>query len=89
MTDRNDRTGILAERFLMAAQQLGDHLLADLQERAPEFADGVAFAVDQGEALAVSFVIGESNSIELWSVNDYKTIRRISTVPLRSTRGKG
>jgi len=74
----------LAQTFLVAAQAIGDRMLAELVEKDPAFAEAVAAAVAHGERLAVQLALGEEPVIELTCANDYGKVRRVATIPLRN-----
>lgn len=78
----------LTQTFLDAAQAIGDHMLADLQDRDPDMAAAVAQAFALGESLQVAFVVNGDPRIELQSRNDYKTIRLISSIALSVPAGR-
>lgn len=75
----------LAQAFLVAAQALGDRMLVDLAQRDPAFAEAVAAAVEHGERLVLSLIVGDEPVAELSTRNDYNATKRISTIPLRNT----
>lgn len=77
----------LAQEFLTASQRLGDAMLADLQAKDPLLAQAVAVAVANGERLMLSFTLGEQPVIELLTHSDYRTVRRVCSIPLRGGHG--
>lgn len=74
----------LAQAFLAAAQALGDRMLVELAQRDPAFAEAVGTAVEHGERLVLSLIVGDEPVAELSTRNDYNATKRIATIPLRN-----
>lgn len=74
----------LAQAFLAAAQALGDRMLVELSTKDQIFADAVATAVEHGDRLVLSLVLGDEPAVELACVNDYGKTRRVATIALRN-----
>lgn len=77
-----DTTRELSQRFLVAAQAIGDRMLLELQDRDPQFAETVVHAFGHGHRLQVALVIGEQPAIELQLVDDYQIQRRVCLIPM-------
>lgn len=72
-----------AEMFMKAALRIGDEILANVRAQDPEFAAKIALVIEQGERLRISLTLDAAPLIELATVDDYGTAKRIGFIRMK------